>query len=138
MPARSTIEVPTAFGRIGLWFLAAGAACLVAAGLVWLLLGEPARSITAGVLLLIVVIIGGQGVMWTVIQARMFGRIPVLARVAATGRQTRAVITEVRTTSSSAGSNPVMKVAVTVDGVARRHNLLVPVHHLTSPRCGAA
>ena len=134
--ARSSIELPTTFGRIGRWFLAAGTACLVAAGIVWLVLDEPARSITAGVLLLVTVIIGGQGIMWTVIQARMFGRIPVLAKVAATGRQTGAVITEVRTTSSSAGSNPVMKVTVTVDGVTRRHKLLVPVHHLGAMRRG--
>ncbi|MBW0117732.1 hypothetical protein [Pseudonocardia abyssalis] len=123
----------TTFGRIGRAFLIAAAVSGTAAFVALLLLGA---GVTAMVLGIITLVTGIQGVVWTLIQARMFGRPSVLAEVAAHGRPTGAVITRVRTTSSSIGAHPVMKLTVTTDGTAREHCVLVPIHYVVSIRPG--
>lgn len=127
------ITMSTTFGRIGRAFLIATAVLGAAALLALLLLGA---GVVAMVLGIITLVTGIQGVVWTLIQARMFGRPSVLARVAAHGRPTGAVLTRVRTTSSSIGANPIMKLTVTIDGTAREHAVLVPIHYAGSMRPG--
>lgn len=59
-----------------------------------------AKAVVAGVLGLIGLIALIQGVVWTVIQHRMFGSIASVRRTAATGRPTTATIVAVHNTSS--------------------------------------
>lgn len=125
------------FGRIGQVFLPIGIGLLVLAGIAALLLGGPALiavTTTLGVLGLVGAI---QGATFLGIQRHFFGSVADLKQVAATGHQTVATIVNVHRTMSRIGSEPVVRLDLTVGGHAVTRHVLVPFNHTADVRPGA-
>lgn len=125
----------TTFGRIG---RIAGLAAAVLAVVALLALLHPANWIAGQVLGTLALIGLLQGAAFTAVQWRMFGRLRDLADVAARGRPTVADVRSVAATSSRVGANPVVRMELTIDGVTRRHSVLLPVHLAHAVRPGAS
>lgn len=122
------------FGKLGRAFLVAGAVALVAAVISFLVLDGNAQAVVAGVLVLIALIAFIQGVVWTVVQHRMFGSIASVRRTAATGHRTTATIVAVHSTSSGVGAEPIVRLDLMIDGHAVTRHVRVPFNYTAEVR----
>jgi hypothetical protein len=128
--------VTVAFGRIGRWFLGAGAAAVVAAVVVRFAVPGQAGFVTAMTLWIVAAVGLVQGLVWTIIQVRMFGSIGALRRTAESGRPAAATLVAVHSTSSQIGAEPIAKLDLRIgDQVVRRH-VRIPFTHAAALRPG--
>jgi hypothetical protein len=97
--------VTVTFGRLGRVFLIAGATALGLALISLVVFSGVARTSVSGSLGIIGVVGLSQGLVWTVLQHRMFGSVAMLRQVAATGVPTTATIVAVKSTASSIGAS---------------------------------
>lgn len=114
--------------------LLAGGIALVAAALALVVLDGGARPVVAGVLGLVALIALLQGVMWTVLQHRMFGSIASVRRTAETGRRTTATIVAVHSTSSQIGAEPIVRLDLLIDGHEVTRHVRVPFNYSAEVR----
>lgn len=124
------------FGRLGRWFLLAGAAAALALVVAILVLEGTARLATVITLAVLAGTSLGQGVIWTVLQHRWFGSPAALERTARRGVPEAARIVEVRNTSSAIGAEALPVVDLDVDGRRIRRRVRVPFQHAASVRPG--
>lgn len=128
--------VTVTFGRIGRVMLLAGAGALLLTLLAAVLLDGTAGFVATLVLGIITVIAVVQGVLWTVLQHRMFGSPARLREVAASGRSAAAMIVAVRSTSSSIGAEPIARLDLRIDGEVVRRHVRVPFNYAAECRVG--
>lgn len=125
-----------AFERLGRWFLAGAAVCLVALVVVLLLLEGPAllaTTIAVGVTGLVLLV---QGVVWTTLQRRWFGSPAALRRTAHRGTPTLARIAGVTSTTSAIGNEAIPVLDLDVHGRIVRRRVRVPFNHAADVRVG--
>ncbi len=126
------------FGRLGRWFLVTGGVTLALALAGRAVLGGPAGhvvSLSAGIVGLLALALG---VLWTVLQHRMFGGVAALERVSVSGRSTTATIVGVRGTSGAIGAEPIVRLDLLVDGRRVRRHVRVPFNHAAAVRVGTS
>jgi hypothetical protein len=124
------------FARLGRWFLAGAAVCAVALVVALPMLegtALTATAITLGVLGANLLI---QGVVWTTLQRRWFGRPAVLRRTARRGTPALARIAAVRSTTSSIGNEAIPVLDLDVNGRVIRRRVRVPFNHAADVRIG--
>ncbi|MHC1563105.1 hypothetical protein ACR9E3_29445 [Actinomycetospora sp. C-140] len=125
------------FERLGRWFLAGAALCLVALLIALPVLEGTARFATV----LTLAVLGGnllvQGVVWIVLQRRWFGSPAALERTARRGTPTAAQVVTVTSTSSAVGSEPVPLLDLHLGGRRVRRRVRVPFTHAAEVRPGA-
>jgi hypothetical protein len=130
--------VTTTFDRLGRWFLAGAAVCVLALVVVLLVL-EGTALLVAGLTL---GVLGGtlllQGVVWTTLQRRWFGSPAALERTAQRGTPAVARIVGVTSTSSAIGNEAIPVLHLDVDGRPVRRRVRVPFNHATDVRPGRA
>ena len=119
------------FGRIGRAFLIASAVLAVAALVVFLLAGPVAVAVVGGLAGLALI----QGVVWTVVQLRMFGSVTALRRAAAQPRMTATVIA-VHSTSSAIGADGIARLDLVIGGRPLTRHVRVPFTHAAMLRAG--
>ncbi|MFD3524801.1 hypothetical protein [Streptomyces sp. NPDC058653] len=124
------------FGRLGRVFLLAGGAASVLALISLAVLGGVARASVAGSLGVVGVVGLIQGLVWTLVQHRMFGSVTALRQVAATGVPTTAVIVAVRSTSSAIGAEPIVRLDLVIHGQPVTRHVRVPFNHAAEVRPG--
>lgn len=124
------------FGRIGRAFLLAGVVAFLLAVLAYLLLDGSAGSVGSLVLGIVGAVVLLQGVVWTVLQHRMFGSVARQREVAACGPARTASIVAVHSTASSVGAEPIVRLDLRIDGVVVRRHVRVPFNHATDVRVG--
>ena len=122
------------FGRLGRAFLLAGGVALVAAALAVVVFEGGAQAVVAGVLALIALIALIQGVVWTLLQHRMFGSVAAVRRTAETGRQTTATVVAVHSTSSRIGAEPIVRLDLLIDGHRVTRHVRVPFNYAAEVR----
>lgn len=115
----------SAFRTVGRGFLAAAAASLVLVAL--------GAALDVGVLALVGAILVGTflilGVVFLVVQARLFGDPADHARLLAEGMPATATLNAVQGTSGRVGANPIMKLDLTVNLTSVLLRTVVPVQH---------
>lgn len=124
------------FGRLGRAFLLAGVMSAVLT-LLSLLLPHGSASqaivISLGVLALVGLV---QGVVWTVLQQRMFGSLASLQRVSAQGLPASATINQVRRSSSKIGADAIAKLDLTIHGQQVTRHVRIPFNYAAEVRPG--
>lgn len=124
------------FGRLGRVFLVAGATALVLALIGVVVLSGVART-SVSVSLGVIGVVGlSQGLVWTVLQHRMFGSVARLRQVAATGVPATATIVAVRSTSSAIGAEPIVRLDLMIHGRPATRHVRVPFNHAAEVRPG--
>lgn len=125
-----------AFARLGRWFLAGAALCLVALAVAVVVLegrALTATALTAGVLGLVLVV---QGLVWTTLQRRWFGSPAALRRTARRGTPALARVAGITSTTSAIGGDAVPVLDLDVNGRVIRRRVRVPAHHAADVRVG--
>ncbi len=113
-----------AFGRLGRMFLLAALA------------GAVLAAIGAATSTDVVALVGGilavtflaLGLVFVLVQGRLFGNPEALARVAIEGMPATGTLTDVGTTSGRVGANPIMKLGLNVNMMSVTLRTVVPVH----------
>ncbi|MEJ2890690.1 hypothetical protein [Actinomycetospora aeridis] len=125
-----------AFARLARWFFAGAAVCAVVLVVLLPVLEGTARTATA----IAVGVLGAnlliQGVVWTTLQRRWFGRPAVLRRTARRGTPALARIAGVTSTTSSIGNEAIPVLDLDVNGRLVRRRVRVPFHHAADVRIG--
>lgn len=129
-------RVTVTFGRIGRVMLLVGAGAIVLTVLALVLLDGTARFVATLVLGIIAVVAVVQGVVWTVLQRRMFGSPARLRELAMRGTATTATIVAVKSTSSSIGAEPIVRLDLRIDGALVRRHVRVPFNYAAECRIG--
>ncbi|OLF06766.1 hypothetical protein BLA60_29855 [Actinophytocola xinjiangensis] len=123
------------FGRIGQVFLLM-AVVLAAAALACLaVLDAPVRGVATPVVAGAGLILGAQGLVWTVVQRQMFGSLAALRRAAGEPLRTATVLA-VRGTSSQIGAEAVARLDLVIDGRPVRRYVRVPFNHAATVHPG--
>ena len=122
------------FGRLGRAFLVAAGVAAAAAVLALVVFHGGAQAVVAGVLALIALVMFVQGVVWTVLQNRLFGSVARVRALAETGRQTTATIVAVHSTSSRVGAEPIVRLDLLIDGQHVTRHVRVPFNYAAEVR----
>lgn len=125
------------FGRLGNAFLLAGAVAAVLALAAYLVLDGTPRWVTAMVLGILAVVALVQGVVWTVLQRRMFGSPAALRRVAESGHRRTATVDSVAGASGRINGDPIARIVLRIDGALVERRVRVPFTHASALRPGA-
>ncbi|RLL69844.1 hypothetical protein [Streptomyces sp. Z26] len=126
------------FGRLGRVFLLAAAVALVATSAALALLDGTPRNVVALTFGVVALVALAQGVVWTVLQHRVFGGVAALRRVAASGHPAVATITAVGGTASAIGAEPVVRLDLEVLGRTVTRHVRVPFDRSDAVRAGRA
>jgi len=125
-----------AFARLGRWFLAGAALCLVALVVLVPVLEGGALTATAVALGGVAAVLLVQGVVWTTLQRRWFGSPAALRRTARRGTPALARITGVTSTTSAIGHEAIPVLDLDVNGRLIRRRVRVPFDHAADVRVG--
>jgi hypothetical protein len=126
----------TAFARLGRWFLAGAALCLVGLVVVLLVLEGTARTATVLALGITGAVLLVQGVVWTTLQRRWFGSPAALRRTARRGTPALARIAGVTATTGAIGKEAIPVLDLDVNGRVIRRRVRVPFDHAADVRVG--
>lgn len=123
-----------AFGKLGRSLLLAGIVALVIAG------AAVAGSVDVLVLVagIVAVTFLALGVIFTIVQRRLFGDPAALARLEVEGMPATATLNEVQGTSGRVGADPIMKLDLTVNLQSVVLRSVVPVQHVSRLQPGAS
>lgn len=130
------LSVTVTFGRIGRVFLLSALGSAVAALVCLLVLTGTARTVVVAVLSGLALLAVLQGVVWTVVQHRMFGSVAALRRVVATGPRTIATVVAVRGTASRIGAEPIALLDLLIDGSQVSRHVRIPFNRAADVRAG--
>jgi hypothetical protein len=124
------------FGRLGRAFLLAAGASLALALVGLVVLDGTAEAVVSGSLGLIAAIMLVQGIVWIVLQRRLFGSVATLEKVATSGVPTSATIVSVRNTSSQIGADAIARLELSIDGEVVTRHVRVPFNYAAEIRPG--